>query len=56
MWDVTWGRNWEEKLTKKEQTPARNLNDATLSDEFNDGTTQRWCPKGVEYNKTEWNV
>lgn len=41
------------KNTEEEQTPARNTNQVTLSDELNNWTTQRWCPEGGEHIKTK---
>lgn len=34
--------------------PARKANDATLSDELNSITLQKWCPKRGEHSKI-WN-
>ena len=31
--------------------PARKANDATLSDELNSITLQKWCPKRGEHRK-----
>ena len=46
----------EEHSGRKKQTeqrPARNPNDATLSDELNNELRKRWYPKGEEYTKTQ---
>ena len=40
------------QLTKEEQVPTRNPNDAILSDELNKETAKLWCPtKGRTYQR-----
>ena len=42
------------KNKQEQQMPARKANDATLSDELNSITLQKWCPKRGEHSKI-WN-
>lgn len=44
MWKVGWGAPREGKIQEK-QTPSKDWNDATRSDEMNNGMTESWYPK-----------
>ena len=44
MWKIGWGTPREGNIQEK-QTPSKDWNDSTRSDEMNNGMTQSWYPK-----------